>query len=201
MCQSAHSTATAQTKPDGLPTPIQCDKWEPRVAFWEDSKAIRNIGSVACDESVTVLSGLDQMTRVRTQDGKEGYIAGRVLGYVGPQFKDVAPPSSIGAPQRKQSRGDKKFVKIEGQHPDWSPATVEAVMHHQVVVGMNYDMLRASIGNWPLHVNTTYLQGGHTSVQLVYDICNCITDALHFTYFYGYVYLEDGIVTAIQTSR
>ena len=90
---------------------------------------------------------------------------------------------------------------MQRSHPSWSYETIQAVLLHEIVIGMDYDTLHASIGGVPTHINETHLPGGHTSTQLVYVPCNCWTDLVSSWHFTGYVYLEDGIVTAFQTTH
>jgi hypothetical protein len=180
---------------------VQCeDSQVGAQALWDGPvlSTSKEAGLVNCGESVTILSPVEQMTKIRTKDGKEGYVPGRYFGFK--EGKEGYVPGRYFGFKVKPSRGDKNFQKIQSKHPDWSPAIVEAVMHHQVVVGMTYDMLHDSIGGIPVHVNETHLAGGHTSTQLVYEPCDCASDLLSSWHFSGYVYLEDGIVTAFQTT-
>lgn len=67
----------------------------------------------------------------------------------------------------------------------WPPPMAEAVARRQVVVGMNSDMVRASWGS-PDRINTTVTAAG-TREQWVYGL--------------DYVYIENGLVNSIHTSR
>ncbi len=91
--------------------------------------------------------------------------------------------------QKGQEKEKQKVQKICDAHPSWTQAVCLAVARKQTWVGMNQDMLLEVMGR-PSSVNTTRLEGGHWTAQLVYRYL--------FYDYTDYVYLEDGIVTAIQ---
>jgi hypothetical protein len=68
----------------------------------------------------------------------------------------------------------------------WSTEMTRAVINHQVAVGMTAEMVRMSWGE-PRSINRT-VTTGHTTEQWVYSMRSL-------------VYLRDGLVTAIQTSK
>src|ERR1039458_10436941 len=73
----------AKKKPDTKSAIIQCENSEKEstidsIMVWKKAVNAKEItGTVACGESVRILSPLNPYTKVRTQDGKEGYVAGR----------------------------------------------------------------------------------------------------------------------------
>src|SRR2546427_9183280 len=188
MCQSANPTATSQTKqtaskqPDAKSTVVSCkdsDKtwFKGEVELWDtpnpavlgiDQKVGVRVGAVGCGESVTVLSDLNPMTRIRTKNGLEGYLPG---GYVGMSVpKRSAETEALLKKARKfQKRYDKEQElgrKVCKKHPTWSQTICLQVSQHRIWIGMDLDMLRESVGRYS-HINITYLPGEHTAAQAV----------------------------------
>jgi len=173
---------------------LQCEDWQIGAQALWDGPVLgtgKEIGDVNCGETVTLLSPIMAMTKIRTREGKEGYVPGRYFGLKSNPIKQGKPRSQ---------KVDKKLQKITNQHPEWPANMVEAVRRHEVVVGMTYQMLVASIaGAFYLSNNETHTER-HVYNQIHYGPCGCLSDAFHLSYFIGYVYLEDGIVTSYQTS-
>jgi hypothetical protein len=179
------------------------------------------IGNVPCGESLTLLSDLSMFTKVRSKQGVEGYMRGTFLGL--PESKEqsdlnkqvaglVKDSDKILKQADKTERESEKLLrggeKICAQNLSWSADDCVRISQHQMWVGMDWHMLYKSVGR-PHHINTTYLAGGHSSQQLVFekspagdsDPGDVITDLFTSNRFFGYVYCEDGIVTAIQASN
>ncbi len=83
---------------------------------------------------------------------------------------------------KSERRSTDRLKQAMAKHPEWGDDVLAAVTCHYVQIGMTPAQVRASWGD-PEEVNRTILPG-----------------TVHEQWVYGnsYVYLEDGIVTAIQ---
>jgi len=71
------------------------------------------------------------------------------------------------------------------KHSDWDMVTCKAVDEKEVMIGMTVEQVRLSVGK-PNSVNTT-ISAGRQHEQWVYG--------------WDYVYLENGVVSSMQSSR
>jgi hypothetical protein len=177
---------------------VNCPHEESNITVW-DNPALplaKEVGfTLKCGETVVVLGNPSpgSLIKIRTDNGKEGYVAGWALGVFDSKMQKFE--------YSKVQKQNKKVQKACAKHPEWSHDTCLLVSQHRVAVGMDAEMIQTSIGT-PCHVNTTYREG-HRDEQLVYinfeGDNSCLFQPLGWHGFNGYVYLENGVVTSIQT--
>ena len=176
---------------------ITCSSYEVSAYLWPDENMQgRDLGTIPCGEPVTMLSGLSknvaQTIKVRTKEGKEGYVTGRFLGLA----------SASSQPNNKAAKFDKRVKIVCSKHIGWSEAQCAAVAQHRVLIGMTGEMVIAAWGR-PSTINRQILAGvvqdqwvlGHDSLDIPYQGKNYHMWGEEWSY----VYLQNGIVTAIQT--
>lgn len=136
---------------------------------------------------------------MRSRDGSlrhPAWIGSRFLDQVGIELRKDSLAQAVAAKKdsltRELAAKRAKLARLEAKRAafirslGWPSRLAEAVIERRVVVGMNAGMVRAAWGD-PVDVNTTVTAAGR-----------------HEQWVYGrgrYVYLDDGAVTAIQTSN
>ena len=120
---------------------ITCSSYEVSAYLWPDENMQgRDLGTIPCGEPVTMLSGLSknvaQTIKVRTKEGKEGYVTGRFLGLA----------SASSQPNNKAAKFDKRVKIVCSKHIGWSEAQCAAVAQHRVLIGMTGEMVIAAWG-------------------------------------------------------
>lgn len=183
---------------------VNCGKEETKITVWDNSylSLAKELGTVQCGEKVTVLTDASRgsLVRIRTENGSEGFIPERAVSV----STQRANEKQAAKTQKQNEKLQAASEKVCAKHPAWSNESCLLVSQHRVAVGMEGDMVRGSIGI-PCHVNTTYREGGHRDDQLVYiDRAyddSCLLQPLGWHGFNGYIYLEDGVVTLIQTEN
>lgn len=83
-------------------------------------------------------------------------------------------------------KANPKAAKILDDHPEWNEHACEAISERKIFIGMTAEQLRAAWGR-PENVNST-IHANSRHEQWVYGTGN-------------YVYVEDGVITSLQTSR
>lgn len=163
------------------------------------------LATAKCGQAITVtkVSSISHWYEVQTSDGKTGYISDFYLdaAYTLPTPNPNTSAAHKGKKenQPKQGKLQKRYAECTQQFTSLSSAQCWDLADHKFWVGMTLDQLIFSRGrNYTTNVTVV---AGHVSAQLVfYDSFSTIGTAL----FGGvnppiyYVYVEDGVVTAIQ---